>query len=73
MNKRLDEAMARVKKLPDEQQGEIAEILFDFLEQDVLDIQLTSEQLAEVERSLADSEPYASDAEVKAVFQRLTK
>jgi len=73
MNKRLDEAMARVKELPDEQQGEVAEVLFDFLEQDTLNIQLTSEQVAEVERSLADSEPYASEAEVKAVFQRLTK
>jgi hypothetical protein len=73
MNKRLDEAVARVKALPDEQQGEIAEILFDFLEQDNLDIQLTPEQIAEIERSLADSEPYASDTEVQAVFQRLTK
>jgi hypothetical protein len=73
MNKRLDEAVARVKALPDEQQREIAEILFDFLEQDNLDIQLTPEQIAEIERSLADSEPYASDTEVQAVFQRLTK
>jgi hypothetical protein len=73
MNKRLDEAVARVKALPDEQQREIAEILFDFLEQDKLDIQLTPEQIAEIERSLADSEPYASDTEVQAVFQRLTK
>jgi hypothetical protein len=73
MNKRLDEAVARVKALPDEQQGEIAEILFDFLERDNLDIQLTSEQIAEIERSLSDSEPYASDAEVQTVFQRLTK
>jgi hypothetical protein len=73
MNKRLDEAVARVKALSDEQQGEIAEILFDFLERDNLDIQLTPEQVAEIERSLADSEPYASDTEVQAVFQRLTK
>lgn len=73
MNKRLDEALTRVKALPDEQQGEVAEILFDFLEQDRLDIHLTPEQIAEIERGLADSEPYASDAEVRAVFQRLTK
>jgi hypothetical protein len=73
MNKRLDEALTRVKALPDEQQGEVAEILFDFLEQDRLDIHLTPEQIAEIERGLADGEPYASDAEVRAVFQRLTK
>jgi hypothetical protein len=73
MNKRLDEALARVKALPDEQQGEIADILLDFLEQDELNIHLTPEQIAEIESGLADSEPYASDAEVRAVFQRLTK
>jgi hypothetical protein len=73
MNKRLDEALSRVKALPYDRQGEVAEILFDFLEQDGLDIHLTPEQIAEIERGLADSEPYASDAEVRAVFQRLTK
>ncbi len=73
MNKRLDEALARVKALPDEEQGEIAEILFDLLEQDGSDIRLTPEQIAEIERGLADGEPYASDEEVRAVFQRLTQ
>jgi hypothetical protein len=73
MNKRLDEALTRVKSLPEEQQSEVAELLFDFLDRGNLDIHLTPEQLAEIERGLADSEPYASDAEVRAVFQRLTK
>jgi len=73
MNKRLDEALARVKALPDEEQGEIAEMLLDLLEQDGLDVRLTPEQIAEIERGLADDEPYASDEEVRAVFQRLTK
>jgi hypothetical protein len=73
MNKRLDEALALVQALPDEQQGEIAEVLFDFLEQDEMDTRLTPEQIAEIERGLADSDPYATDAEVQAVFQRLTK
>jgi hypothetical protein len=71
MNKRLDEVLIRVRALPDHQQDEIAELLLDFLEQE--DIHLTAEQIAEVERGLSDSEPYASDAEVRAVFQRLTK
>ena len=73
MNKRLDEVLIRLKALPDEQQGEIAEFLFDVLDQDGPDIHLTPEQISEIERSLADSEPYASDAEVRAVFQRPTK
>jgi hypothetical protein len=73
MNKRLDEALARVKALPDEEQGEVAELLFDFLEQGEIDLDLTAEQIAEIESSLADSEPYATDAEVRAVFRRLTK
>jgi hypothetical protein len=72
MNKRLDEALTRVKALPDEQQAEVADLLFDFLERG-RDIYLTPEQVAEIERNLADSEPYASEAEVRALFQRLTK
>jgi hypothetical protein len=73
MNRRLDEALTRVKALPEEQQGEVAELLFDFLEGGNVDIHLTPVQIAEIERGLADSEPYASDAEVRALFQRLTK
>jgi hypothetical protein len=73
MNKRLDEALARVKALPEDRQGEVAELLFDFLEPGNVAIHLTPAQVAEIERGLADSEPYASDAEVRALFQRLTK
>jgi hypothetical protein len=73
MNKRLDEAVARVKALPEERQGEVAELLFDFLEPGNVAIHLTPAQVAEIERGLADSEPYASDEEVRALFQRLTK
>jgi hypothetical protein len=73
MNKRLEDAVARIKALPDDQQAEIAELLIDVLEQDSLDIQLTPEQITEIEQALRESEPYASDAEVRAVFERLTK
>jgi hypothetical protein len=48
MNKRLDEAVARVKALPDEQQGEIAEILFDVLEQDEAGVRLSPEKITEI-------------------------
>ena len=47
--------------------------MFDFLELGNVAIHLTPAQVAEIERGLADSEPYASDAEVRALFQRLTK
>jgi hypothetical protein len=67
MNKRLDEVLSRVRALPDEQQSEIAQLLIDFLDQE--DIYLTPEQIAEIERGLSDEEPYASEAEVRAVFQ----
>jgi hypothetical protein len=71
MNKRLDEVLSRVRALPDEQQSEIAELLIDLLDQE--DTFLTPEQIAEIERSLSDEEPYASEAEVRDVFQRATK
>jgi len=68
MNKRLDEVLTRVRSLPDEQQGEIADLLLDFLTDE--NVYLTPEQIAEIERALSDDEPYASEAEVRAVFQR---
>jgi hypothetical protein len=71
MNKRLDEVLSRVRALPDEQQSEVAQLLIDFLDQE--DIYLTPEQIAEIERGLSDEEPYASEAEVRAVFQHATK
>jgi hypothetical protein len=43
MNKRLDEVLSRVRSLPDEQQGEIADLLLDFLDQD--DVYLTPDKL----------------------------
>ena len=72
MNKRLEDAITRLRTQPDERQQEAAEILFDFLEQDA-DVSLSPEQIAEIERCLSDSEPYADDAEVRNVFARLTK
>jgi hypothetical protein len=36
-------------------------------------IELTSEQIAEIKRRLSNDEPFATDAEVRATFERLTK
>ena len=73
MNKRLDEAIARVKELPENRQREAAELLFELIGNEQPDAYLTPEQIAEIERCMSDDEPYASDEEVRAVFGRPTK
>jgi len=73
MNKHLDDAIARLRSLPEERQREAADLLRDYLDQDSSDIHLTPEQIAEIERRLSDDEPFASDAEVRSTFERLTK
>jgi hypothetical protein len=39
---------------------------------DVTDIQLTPEQIAEIERRMSDEEPFATEEEVQSMFARLT-
>jgi hypothetical protein len=73
VNKHLNEAIERVKTLPDDRQREAAEILLDFVEDQDRDVHLTQEQIAEIERRLSDDEGFASDEEVRAVIDRLTK
>jgi hypothetical protein len=73
MNKRLDDAISRLKSLPEDRQIEAAELLLDFLDADTAGISLTPEQIAEIERRLGNDEPFASEAEVRATFDRLTK
>ena len=73
MNKQLNDAIERVKSLPDDRQREAAEILLDFVEDQNRDVLLTQEQIAEIERRLRDDEPFASVEEVRAVIDRLTK
>jgi hypothetical protein len=73
VNKHLNDAIERVKTLPDDRQREAAEILLDFMEDQDRDIHLTQEQIAEIKRRLSDDEGFASDEEVRAVIDRLTK
>ena len=73
VNKHLNEAIERVKTLPDDRQREAAEILFEFVEGHDKDVYLTQEQIGEIERRLSDEEGFASDEEVRAVIDRLTK
>ena len=73
MNQRLEEAITQIKTLPDERQHEAALILLDFLDRQESDVDLTPEQIAEIERRMSDDGPYASDEEVRSLFARLTK
>ena len=70
MNKRLDEALTKVKALSDDQQQEAAEILFEYIEAREAGTWLTPEQIEEIERRL-DEDDIATDAEVRVVFGRL--
>jgi len=73
MNKQLNDAILEVQALPDDRQDEAAALLLEFLDQQQSDVILTPEQVAEIERRLSDDEPYATDEEVRSVFDRLTK
>lgn len=70
MNKRLEEAITKLKSQSEERQQEAAEILFDFLEQEGADFRLSHEQIAEIERRLEEDD-VATDEEVRAAFERL--
>ena len=67
MNKKLSEAIARVSELPEERQKAAAELLLEFLDQE--EIELTPEQIAQIEQALADDD-IATDQEVEAFFAR---
>ena len=71
MNKQLSEVIARVSELPEDRQEAAAVLLLDFLDGGP-DIELTPEQIAEIERRLEEDE-VASDEEVKAFFDRIKK
>jgi hypothetical protein len=74
MNQQLEEALERVRALPEERQQEFAQIVLAFLDQeDHPDLYLSPEQIAEIERRMADDGPYATDEEVRSVFDRLTR
>jgi hypothetical protein len=71
MNKRLDEALSKVRALSDEEQQAAADILLDYLEGTAAGTWLSPEQIVEIERRL-DANDIASDEEVKAFFDRTT-
>jgi len=72
MIKQLDEAIGKLRELSEERQQAAAALLLDFLEHNGEDIELSAEQIAEIEAALADDK-VASDEEVEAFFARLKK
>jgi len=72
MNKQLDEVIARLRELPEERQQAAAVVLLDFLDHDDEEIELTPEQIAEIEAALKDDD-VATDEEVEAFFARFGK
>jgi hypothetical protein len=72
MNKQLDEAITRLKALPEDRQQAAALLLLDFLDRDRDDIELSPEQIAEIERRLA-ADDVATEEEVRDFFHRLKR
>jgi hypothetical protein len=72
MNKQLSEAITKLGELPEDRQEQAALLLFDFIEQEESDVQLTPEQIAQIRRR-EDEDDVATDEEVKAFFARFEK
>ncbi len=69
----LEEVLQQVRTLSDERQQEIAQVLLAYLEEQVPNVDLSPEQIEEIERCMSDDEPFATEEEVREVFARLTK
>ena len=71
MTKLLDNAVERIRAMSPERQDEAAEILLVIAEQDPASVQLSAEQIAELERRLREPAVYATDEQVAELFQKL--
>jgi hypothetical protein len=70
MNRRLDDALTRVRTLPEEEQQAAADLLFEYLDAQAEGTWPTRAQIAEIERRLAAND-IASDDEVAVFFNRV--
>ena len=71
MNKKVEKALAKLKDLPEREQEVAAEAILDYAV-GAGEPRITDEQLAEVERRLADPKPtFVSLAELRARFKRI--
>ena len=59
MTERLEEAIAKLRKLPPDRRDKVAALLLSTIDQDSYALHLTPQQAAEVERRLAQPTEYA--------------
>jgi hypothetical protein len=71
MTKLLERAIQQVKALSDDRQNDVSEIILSLVEQDGSDLQLSDEQVREVERRMANPGIPAPYEVVFAYFNKL--
>ena len=69
MTERLEEAIAKLRRLPPDRQDEAAALLLSMVDQDSCTLRLTEQQASEVERRLTQPTEYAPHDEVRAFFR----
>ena len=74
MTKRLEEAVAQARELPEEEQDELAEMLFALMSIDEADYALAPEQVEEVKRRKQELDEgkgrFAADEEVAEMWKK---
>ena len=70
MAKLLEQAIAKLRKLPSARQDEAAELVLSVVEQEPETIHLSETQVAEVERRLSKPTEYTTHADVRAFFEK---
>ncbi|MGO9007366.1 MAG: hypothetical protein ACLQIQ_21995 [Beijerinckiaceae bacterium] len=72
MTRLLEQAVAKVSVLPDDLQDELARILLQLAGVEQPPIQLTPEEEADLDASLADAErgEFATDDEIRAIWAK---
>jgi hypothetical protein len=74
MTKRLEEAVAQARELPEEEQDELAEMLFALMSIDEADYALAREDVEEVKRRKQELDEgkgrFATDEEMEALWKK---
>ena len=72
MTKLLEDAIAKLRDLPDDRQDDVAALVMSLVDHDPQSLGLTDQQVAEVERRLGSSSDYVSHEDVVAFFKTRT-
>ncbi len=70
MTKLLERAIRQVKALSDDRQNDLSEIILSLVEQDGSDLQLSDEQVSEVEGRIADPSVPILYVDIMAYFNK---